>query len=156
MRLELTRRADYAIRAVTFLARATDTRVIAGPRIADAMGIPSRFLPQVMADLARAGIVQATLGRSGGYRLARDPSELSVLQVIEAIEGDARRRTCVLRTGGCDPTRPCDVHSTFSEAQDALLDRLARTTIGEIVDQRRRRPATDPHSRDSMRTRGSG
>jgi Rrf2 family protein len=136
MRLELTRRADYAIRSVVYLARQINGTVIPGSRIAEAMAIPPRFLPHVMQDLARAGIVEATLGRGGGYRLARDPRDLSLLEVIETIEGDARRRTCVLRTGGCDPSRPCDVHATFADAQDALLQRLARTTILEVVDQR--------------------
>src|SRR3990170_2342566 len=70
MRLQLTKRADYGIRAMLALARARDERMSA-PRIAAAMRIPRHFLPQVMADLARAGLVKSTAGRHGGYRLAR-------------------------------------------------------------------------------------
>jgi Rrf2 family protein len=151
MRLELTRRADYAIRTVVYLARQSGAHVVPGPRIAGAMDIPARFLPHVMQDLARAGIVEATLGRGGGYRLARDPRDLSVLGVIEAIEGDARRRTCVLRTGGCDETQPCNVHATFAEAQDALLDRLERTTVQDVVE---RRVPRRPYARSPTRPTG--
>lgn len=136
MRLELTRRADYAIRTVVFLARKRQEGFIPAPRVADGMGIPARFLPHVMQDLTRAGIVEAALGRGGGYRLARDVRDLSLLDVIEAIEGDARRRACILRTGGCDPDHPCDVHGVFAAAQDALLDRLAGTSIKDVVDGR--------------------
>jgi Rrf2 family protein len=136
MRLELTRRADYAIRTVLYLARVGSSRVIPASRIAEGMAIPAHFLPQVMQDLGRAGIVEATLGRGGGYRLARDPRALSLLDVIEAIEGDARRRACVLRSGACDRDRPCDVHAVFSAAQDALLDRLAQATIQDVLDGR--------------------
>ena len=104
MRLELTRRADYGIRAMIAIARATPEVPLSTPRIADAMAIPVRFLPQVMADLARAGLVDSTGGRRGGYRLGRPASEISLLEVIEALEGDARRPTVraprgTLRTG---------------------------------------------------------
>jgi Rrf2 family protein len=133
MRLELTRRADYAIRTVIFLARRGRRDPTPGPRVASQMGIPARFLPHVMGDLTRAGIVEAEVGRGGGYRLARDPRGLSLLEVIEAVEGDPRRRSCVLRTGGCDPDHPCDVHPVFSAAQDAFLERLAGTSIADVI-----------------------
>src|SRR3990172_3736087 len=76
MRLQLTKRADYGIRAMLALARARDERMSA-PRIAAAMRIPRHFLPQVMADLARAGLVKSTAGRHGGYRPARPAGGVS-------------------------------------------------------------------------------
>ena len=134
MRLELTHRGAYAIRAVLTLARRCDDGVIPARAIAREMDIPVRFLPQVLADLTRAGLVEARLGRSGGYRLSRDPSRIRLLEVIEAAEGDARRQTCVL-TGepcGASPTA-CGVHDVFSQAQLAILTRLADTTVADIL-----------------------
>lgn len=131
VRLELTRRGDYAIRAVLALAREPGDAVLSGPRIAAATGIPPRFLPQVMGDLVRGTLVRARTGRSGGYRLARAPAEISLLEVIEAVEGDARRRTCVLRGGPCLQDGACDVHDIFAAAQDALLARLASATVAD-------------------------
>jgi Rrf2 family protein len=93
------------------------------------MAVPPRFLPQIMQDLTRAGLVEAAIGRGGGYRLARKPGEISLLELIEAVEGDARRRTCVLSSSACDASRPCDVHPLFARAQDALLDRLEEATV---------------------------
>ena len=75
-------------------------------RIAADQDIPVRFLPRVMADLVAAGIVEGRPGRTGGYRLARPASGISMLEVIEAVEGDSRRRTCVLRGGACRLTTP--------------------------------------------------
>jgi Rrf2 family protein len=137
VRLELTRKADYAVRTVLQLATLDAGEWMAGPRLADEMTIPARFLPQVMQALVRAGIVEATLGRAGGYRLRRPPRSVSVLDVVQAIEGDARRRTCVLRSTGCDPDRPCTVHDVFADAQDALLQRLRMVTVQDLVDQQR-------------------
>ena len=135
MRLELTRRTDYAIRTVLFLAREGSSEVVPASRIAEAMGIPPRFLAQVMQDLVGAAIVEARLGRDGGYRLARDPSGLSMLEIIEAVEGERapRRRRCVLRSADCDRDRPCDAHAVFTAAQDALLAELRGATVQDVL-----------------------
>ena len=133
MRLELTRRADYAIRTSICLARDASERPVPAPDIARRMDMPPRFLPQIMQDLVRAGLVEASHGRGGGYRLARAPSRVSLLEVIEAVEGDVRRRTCVLRAGACNSGRKCGVHDLFAAAQDALLDRLARATVWDAA-----------------------
>jgi len=133
MRLELTRRADYGIRAMIAIARAATDEPLSTPRIADAMAIPIRFLPQVMADLARAGLVDSTGGRRGGYRLGRPASEISLLEIIEALEGDARRRQCVLRSAPCGRDGYCDVHTVFAAAQDALLDRFSAARLCDLA-----------------------
>lgn len=133
MRLELTRRGDYAIRAMLALARAGDDTWLSVSRIARAMSIPARFLPQVMADLTRGGLVRAATGRTGGYQLARRPDAVSLLEVIEAVEGESRRRTCVLRGGPCGSDGHCAVHETFFRAQEALLAVFATTTLEALA-----------------------
>jgi Rrf2 family protein len=131
MRLELTKRADYAIRAVLALAEiATDERRSVRRLAADQL-IPTRFLPQVMSDLVRAGLVEATVGRSGGYRLAKPSTNISLLDVIEAVEGESRRRACVLRGGPCDSDGVCDVHSVFAAAQEDVNARLRAAAVAE-------------------------
>ena len=133
MRLELTRRADYAIRTSICLAREGRERLVPAPDIARRMEVPRRFQPQIMQDLVQAGLVEATPGRGGGYRLTRAPAEVSLLEVIEAVEGDIRRRTCVLRADACASTQPCGVHDLFASAQDALLERLAQATVQDAA-----------------------
>jgi len=132
MRLELTKRGDYAVRAMIALVRGDGERLSAR-RIADAMEIPARFLPQVLADLHRAGLVAAAPGRTGGYLLARDAADISLLDVIEAVEGDSRRRTCVLRGGPCGRDGTCDVHDVFFAGQEALLTTFAGATMASLA-----------------------
>lgn len=132
MRLELTKRGDYAVRAMIALARGDGERLSAR-RISDAMEIPVRFLPQVLADLQRAGLVAAAAGRSGGYLLARSADGISLLEVIEAVEGDSRRRTCVLRGGPCGRDGTCDVHDVFFAGQEALLGTLAAASLTSLA-----------------------
>jgi Rrf2 family protein len=139
MRLELTKRGDYAVRAMLALTRGADSGLLSARRISDAMDIPVRFLPQVLADLQRAGLIEAAPGRSGGYRLARDPAGLSLLEVIEAVEGDTRRRSCVLNSGPCGAEGSCDVHDVFYAGQEALRGTFARASLADLA--RRGQPA---------------
>lgn len=133
MRLELTRRGDYAVRAMLALASETTDGPLSARRIAERMEIPPRFLPQVMSDLAAAGLVEATPGRSGGYRLSRSPERISLLEVIEAAEGDSRRQTCALRGGPCGVDGTCAIHDVFSAAQDALLRQFEGATLEDMA-----------------------
>ena len=133
MRLELTKRADYAIRAVLALSRAADGERLSVRRIATDERVPGRFLPQVMGDLVRAGLVEGTVGRSGGYWLAKPSSEISLLEVVEAVEGDSRRRVCILRGGPCALAGVCDVHAVFAAAQEDVLGRLRGTTVEAVI-----------------------
>lgn len=146
MRLELTRRADYGIRAMLALARSDAARLSAS-HIAAAMQIPVRFLPQVMADLVSAGFVTAQVGRTGGYVLTEAGRESSVLAVVEAVEGDSRRWVCVLRGGPCGGRAICEVHDLFAGAHEALRSQLAAAKIMDLASAAT--PATTPG--DSVR-----
>jgi len=131
MRLELSRRGDYAVRAM--LALADDDSLVTGPRIAERTGVPISFLPQVMGSLVRAGLVEGLQGRTGGYRLARPAHDITLLGIVEAAEGDSRRMTCILRGGPCGADGVCRVHDAFFGAQEALLAELAATTLASLA-----------------------
>ena len=133
MRLELTKRGDYAVRAMLALAGDGDGPLSAR-RIAAEMAIPPRFLPQVMGDLVRAGLVEGVPGRSGGYRLSHPAAEISLLTIVEAIEGDSRRTSCVLRGGPCRGEGACAVHATFIAAEEGMIAALEGMTLAEVAD----------------------
>lgn len=142
MRIGLTRRGDYAVRAMVTLARPGTGQLTAGSLASDT-GIPPNYVPQVMGDLVRAGLVANRRGRNGGYRLGRPAAQISLLDVVEAIEGDGRRRTCVLRGGPCrgDPRGPCDVHDTFFRAQEGAFAALAAISLADVTSDRPQRIA---------------
>ena len=132
MRLELTRRGDYAVRAMLALAARPAGASVSAREVALEMGIPAGYLPRIMGDLARSGLVVSTVGRSGGYRIGRPPAMISLLEVIEAAEGDSRRQTCVLRDVPCGRDGHCQVHAVVTAAQQALLDRLGEATLADV------------------------
>ena len=133
MRLELTKRGDYAVRAMLALTRGSGNGLLSARRIAEAEDIPVRFLPQVLADLQHAGLVEAAAGRTGGYRLARDAATVSLLNVIEAVEGHSQRQSCVLRGNACGVDGTCAVHDVFVAGQEALRGTFARSTLEELA-----------------------
>jgi Rrf2 family protein len=133
MRLDLTKRSDYAIRAMLALTKAGDG-LLSSRKIAEEMKIPPRFLPQIMGDLTRAGLVDAHPGRAGGYRLTKPASTVTLLTVIEAVEGDPHRQICVMRGTACGVDGECGVHDVFYAAESAILEKLSGATLQSIID----------------------
>jgi Rrf2 family protein len=142
MRLELNRESQYAIRALVLLA-VEEGRSLTGREIAARTDVPERFLGRVLGRLAAAEIVESRIGRTGGYTLRRAPETLSILEILETIEGPTRGARCVLRQRGCDPDAPCAIHPTWSSAQDGVIDTLGETSLAALVASER---AIDPAS----------
>lgn len=135
MRLELGKRADYAIRAAVDLARhAAQGERRKARDIAEAMAIPSSYVPQILAELVRAELVGSVAGRSGGYVLAKPPAQISLLEVVQAVDGEMVSSVCVLRGGPCRWDDMCAVHVPWSRAQQAMLSSLGQTTLHELVE----------------------
>lgn len=134
MRLELGRRADYAIRAAVDLAHHHGDGVRRKARhIAEETAIPPSYIPQILAELVRAGLVVSIAGRSGGYALARPPSEISLLDIVHAAEGEIVSTACVLRAGPCRWDDLCAVHVPWADAQHALIDSLGSTSLADVT-----------------------
>jgi len=140
MRLDLTKRSDYAIRAMLALTMAGNG-LLSSRKIAEEMKIPPRFLPQIMGDLTRAGLVDAHPGRAGGYKLAQTPGSVTLLRVIEAVEGDPHRQICVMRGTTCGQDGECGVHDVFYAAESAILEKLNGATLQGIIDAYRAKQA---------------
>lgn len=108
--------------------------LLSSRKIAEEMKIPPRFLPQIMGDLTRAGLVNAHPGRAGGYQLARKADTVTLLTVIEAVEGDPHRQICVMRGTACGQNGQCGVHDVFYAAESAILEKLNGATLQGIID----------------------
>ena len=105
MRAVLGRKGDYSVRAVLDLASHTEQGRRKAREIATTMDIPERYLGQILANLVREGLLVAVAGPDGGYELAREPEEITLLEVVEASEGSIGLDECVLKGGLCDWSR---------------------------------------------------
>jgi Rrf2 family protein len=131
--LRLTRRGEYAIRAMLALAQAGG-RQLSARSIGQRATVPASFLPQIMAGLARGGMVRAVRGRSGGYRLGRRPDEISLFDIVQLAEGPGRARRCVLRDRACSLHDGCLVHEAFASGEEALVRALRATRLSDVAD----------------------
>ncbi len=102
-------------------------------RISAEMAIPERFLTRIMRVLAEGGLVEARTGRTGGYRLARPPDGITLLDVLAVAEPGDEIPRCVLRGIPCGVDGRCAVHDTFDEARVAFRTRLARTSLADVT-----------------------
>lgn len=131
MRLEVTRKSDLAVRALRSLA---DHRGrVKGPVLAETVGSTSGFVSQVLTPLVRAGWVRSDPGPSGGYSLAVDLGSVSVLAVIEAIEGPTDSGRCVLADRPCNEAGTCALHVPWLRARAQLLRELGATSVADAV-----------------------
>lgn len=129
----ISQTAEYALRAVVWLA-SHPGHALGTARIADATRVPAGYLSKVLQSLARAGIVISQPGRRGGFVLSRPPEEMSVLDVINAVDPVQRIRTCPLSltTHG---TTLCPLHRRLDDAMARAEEAFATSTIAEIIGQ---------------------
>ena len=130
MRLELSKRTDMALKA---LARLDPDDDLSGADLASAIGTTVNYLPQVLRPLVVSELVCSTPGPGGGYRLSVDLEGLSVLEVIEAVEGGLDQTTCVLRGAPCPATDHCALHDSWQRARGALLTELGATSVASTL-----------------------
>jgi len=133
MRLEVTRKADLATRVLLELST-RDVRAKSAD-LADAVGTTPGFLTQVVAPLAGRGWVDSEPGPTGGYRATVALDQLSVLDVIEAVEGPSESGRCVLADRPCAGDGQCALHVPWSRARAQLVSELARTPLSTLIGQ---------------------
>ncbi len=133
--MQITRQADYAIRAVMHLAALGQGGRAPTSQIAVEQKIPSSFLAKIVSRLSISGIVQTSRGARGGVSLARRPEKISLLEVIEVIDGPISLNECVSSPDCCPFSDSCPVHKIFCEAQSELVRKLKSTTFTSLANQ---------------------
>jgi Rrf2 family protein len=103
--------------------------------ISEAETIPLPFLTKVISRLATAGLVTTSRGMGGGVSLARPPEEITLLQVVEAVDGPIVLNHCLLRSGTCDREPDCAAHDVWAEIQDGLVRELDSVTMKALADR---------------------
>lgn len=120
--MELTRQADYAIRSVLETAR---HERISTREIAARQELSYSFVGKIVSTLARAGILETLRGSAGGVKLGRPPEDITVLEVIEAVQGPIQLNRCVRVPPSCSLVELCPVSPVIRDAQSALVDALS-------------------------------
>jgi Rrf2 family protein len=131
MRLEITRRADLAVRAMVVLGEADG--LVKATALAAALDATPGFMPQVVGPLVKAGWVRSEPGPTGGYASSVDLDDVSVLAVIEAVDGVTDDGRCVVADRACDGAAPCSLHVAWTRARNELVGVLGGTTLSDVA-----------------------
>ena len=132
--MQITRQADYAVRAVHYLSQLGPNQRAATSQIAQEQHIPPSFLAKIVSQLSVAGILQSSRGARGGVSLARDPDNISILEVVEAIDGPILLNECVSGNGSsCTFGDTCPMRPLWCDAQAELVTRLTRTDFSQFI-----------------------
>ena len=134
--MQITRQADYAVRAVLYLTRLGSEERAATSQIAQEQKIPPSFLAKIVSQLSVAGILQTSRGARGGVSLARPPAEISIREVVEAIDGPILLNECVADGGtSCQFGNTCPMRPIWCDAQLELVQRLNNTTFNQFLNK---------------------
>ncbi|TCA26620.1 Rrf2 family transcriptional regulator [Rhizobium leguminosarum bv. viciae] len=136
----LKSQVEWALHCCAILAGLPEGRYLSTKALAELHGLPKEYLSKALQSLSQASLVETTLGPSGGYRLAKPPSDINFLEIVEAVEGKARSFTCTnIRAnnpcrpvGYCD-SQPCAVARIMWEADEAWRDTLRRVRLSDLV-----------------------
>lgn len=131
--MQITRQADYAVRAMLYLAKLEPNQRAATSEIAEKQKIPPSFLAKIISQLSIAGLIHTSRGARGGVLLSRPSSAISLLDVVEAIDGPISLNECTLTPGICEFSEECPMHKIWCETQDTLVKRLRETTFGYLT-----------------------
>lgn len=131
--MEITRQADYAVRAMVHVGRLPLGSRVSTATISEAEKIPLPFLTKVIAHLVRSGLVTTNRGMGGGVSVARAPQEITLLEILEAIEGPILLNRCLQREGMCEIEHRCPVHDVWAKIQHSLVKQLGSVTVSELV-----------------------
>lgn len=140
--LRFTKRADYGLMAVHYIA--AQKQAVSAKRIAEQYAIPPELMAKILQRLAKRGLVVSHNGPKGGYELARDPGQITVGEVLQAIEGPLRIVSCMTDEGDCPQFSRCNLRRPVEKIQASISMLLDTMTLSELVAEPAPLPVSGP------------
>jgi Rrf2 family protein len=128
-----SRSAEYAIRAFVHLAQVPEGRFAMVKNIAEEEDIPAHFLAKILQQLARKGLLRSSKGPTGGFSLRVDPAEISLMDIVDALDGMAPYQQCASGLAECSDEMPCSMHDSWVALRSRIMDYLGKNTIADLV-----------------------
>ncbi|MBN1958524.1 MAG: Rrf2 family transcriptional regulator [Desulfuromonadales bacterium] len=129
----ITRATEYAVRTVIFLAQQPKNEIVLKKDICRTQEVTPAFLTKILQPLIKVGIVTSQRGVGGGFLLARDPNEITLLDILQAEEGQLKLNHCLVDTDVCHRDAYCSAHEVWHEAQTEMAQVLNRYSIADLV-----------------------
>jgi Rrf2 family protein len=131
--MELTRKGEYAIRGIIYLAKQPAGKVVLVSEIAEATGVSQTFLAKIFQSFAKIGLVNSFRGTGGGFLLGRPADKITLRQVVEAVEGPIMPNRCLTGDGACERSSQCLVHPVWRKIQSEVASILDSCTVEDLA-----------------------
>jgi Rrf2 family iron-sulfur cluster assembly transcriptional regulator len=133
--MQITRSGEYGLRGLVFLAKQPPGKVTLVSEISREQKIPETFLAKIFQRLSKAGLLRSVRGAGGGFSLGKPANEITMREIVEAIEGPIALNRCLLRQGECEEEKVCPLRQVWEEAQQSFVEILDRTTMEDLAKQ---------------------
>jgi Rrf2 family protein len=133
--MQITRASDYAVRVMIYLAGLPPGSRVRHPELSSATDVSGHFLSKVLQQLVRSRLIQSQRGSGGGFALAVPAATVSLLDVVEAIEGPVRLNQCIDEGPSCARKAWCPAHQVWAEAQAAIVNVLGAASMATLASQ---------------------
>jgi len=135
MTVIFSKKCEYGMQAVLYLAAQETNPIVPSETISQVLKIPKEFISKILQSLRDSGIINSVKGKSGGFQLAKSPSEIKLIDVVAAIDGLEMFNSCVLGFRECSPDAPCPVHDDWGELRTKAYDMLSGETLNNLTEK---------------------
>jgi Rrf2 family iron-sulfur cluster assembly transcriptional regulator len=141
MTVIFSKKCEYGLQAILYLAADIDREVIPVDEIAKKLNIPKEFVSKILQSLTESGLVYSKKGKSGGFALAKDPDRIRLIDIVGAIDGLEMFNSCVLGFPRCSPENPCPIHDKWGELRMKTYNMLTDETLDQFKEKTLRKVA---------------
>ncbi len=129
MTVILSKKSEYAVQSLLYLTLTVPGEAVSAGEIAEHLNIPKEFVSKILQELTDSGLIESKKGKGGGFQLGKHPSQIYLLDIVKAIDGDAVFDGCVLGFPGCSSEYPCPVHFEWVRLRNETLEMLSSENI---------------------------
>ncbi len=135
MTVIFSKKCEYGMQAVLFLAAQKTGTVVSAGTISEVLKIPLEFISKILQSLRDSGIIRSIKGKTGGFCLAKPASEIKLIDIVKAIDGLGLFQSCVLGFPECSPDTPCPVHDSWGTLRTQAFEMLSNETLDKLKDK---------------------
>ncbi len=131
----ISKAMDYALRAIVYMARQKERNFFGVKELARDVKVSPSYLGKVLQGLVKKGYLKSITGPGGGFALAKSPNDITLMDLIVAVDGKRALRPCFLGRADCNDLNPCPIHDIWKESRTTLIDNCTKTSVGQVMDK---------------------
>ena len=129
--MKLSKTSEYAVRILAFMAK-DEEKSFSAKYLVEKLRISDKYARRLMTDLTKAALICSTQGRNGGYQFAKNINNITIYEIIDAVEGMDKYSGCILGFDECSDEHPCSMHAVWSSMRDRLIKTFRNTTLADL------------------------